>query len=121
MGISLVCAVMFAGLNLSIGDIYPDLGASTYQALALCHSTFFLPIVRGYNTVHGHVIRALGKLTAVFQINFTGQWVVSIPLCALITIFWFRRLSFWAFAIQPFEEIVKQLHSVIWRASLLRV
>ncbi|UPR34547.1 MATE family efflux transporter [Vibrio splendidus] len=107
VGISVVCAVMFAGLSLVIGDIYSELDASTYQALAVIAPLYiFLPIVRGYNTVHGHVLRALGKTTDVFKINFTGQWVISIPLCALI-IFGLDGSIFWAFAIQPFEEIVK--------------
>ncbi|MCX2759420.1 MATE family efflux transporter [Vibrio sp. Sgm 22] len=107
VGISVVCAVLFAGLSLVIGDIYSELDASTYQALAVIAPLYiFLPIVRGYNTVHGHVLRALGKTTDVFKINFTGQWVISIPLCALI-IFGLDGSIFWAFAIQPFEEIVK--------------
>ncbi|MEP0071267.1 MAG: hypothetical protein ABJE79_01085, partial [Marinomonas sp.] len=39
---------------------------------------------------------------------FIGQWVVSIPLCAVI-ILYFDASIFWAFAIQPFEEIIKAL------------
>lgn len=109
VGISIVCALMFAGLSFVIGDIYPDLDASTYHALAVIAPLYiFLPIVRGYNTVHGHVLRALGHTTDVFKINFTGQWVISIPLCALI-ILGFDGSIFWAFAIQPFEEIIKAL------------
>ncbi len=105
--ISFVCAILFAGLSMGIGDIYPNLDVSTYQALAVIAPLYiFLPIVRGYNTVHGNVLRALGKTTAVFKINFTGQWVISIPLCALI-IFGLDGSIFWAFAIQPFEEVVK--------------
>ncbi|MEZ9300416.1 MATE family efflux transporter [Vibrio splendidus] len=105
--ISFVCAILFAGLSMVIGDIYPNLDVSTYQALAVIAPLYiFLPIVRGYNTVHGNVLRALGKTTAVFKINFTGQWVISIPLCALI-IFGLDGSIFWAFAIQPFEEVVK--------------
>ena len=57
---------------------------------------------------NGHVLRALGKTTAVFKINFTGQWLVSLPLCALI-ILGFDGSIFWAFAIQPFEELIKAL------------
>ncbi len=107
VGISVVCAVMFAGLSLVIADIYPDLDPTTYQALAAIAPLYiFLPIVRGYNTVHGHVLRALGKTTDVFKINFIGQWVISIPLCALI-ILGFDGSIFWAFAVQPFEEIIK--------------
>ncbi|MEZ9896507.1 MATE family efflux transporter [Vibrio breoganii] len=107
--ISIVCAVFFGILSLFIADIYPNLDPATYVALATIAPLYiFLPIVRGYNTVHGHVLRALGKTTAVFKINFTGQWVISIPLCALI-IMVFDGSIFWAFAIQPFEEIVKAL------------
>ncbi|MCZ8487137.1 hypothetical protein O9992_00930 [Vibrio lentus] len=106
VGISVVCAVVWC-LSLVIGDVYPDLDPSTYQALAVIAPLYiFLPIVRGYNTVHGHVLRALGKTTDVFKINFTGQWVVSIPLCALI-IFGLDGSIFGYLAIQPFEEIVK--------------
>ncbi|WP_277869448.1 MULTISPECIES: MATE family efflux transporter [unclassified Vibrio] len=109
VGISVVCAVFFAGLSLVIANVYPDLDPSTYEALAIIAPLYiFLPIIRGYNTVHGHVLRALGKTTAVFKINFTGQWLISIPLCALI-IFGFDGSIFWAFAVQPFEEIVKAL------------
>jgi len=107
--ISLLCALIFAVMSFFIADIYPDLDEATYQGLAIIAPLYiFLPIVRGYNTVHGNILRALGKTTAVFKINFTGQWIISIPLCALI-IFVFDASIFWAFAIQPFEEIVKAL------------
>nr|WP_255507830.1 MULTISPECIES: MATE family efflux transporter [Aliivibrio] len=107
VGMSFVCAIFFAGLSLVIADIYPDLDPSTYQALVIIAPLYiFLPIARGYNTVHGHILRALGKTTDVFKINFTGQWIISIPLCALV-IFVFDGSIFWAFAIQPLEEVVK--------------
>ncbi|GAM60489.1 Na+ driven multidrug efflux pump [Vibrio ishigakensis] len=107
--ISIITAVLFGILSLFIADLYPNLDPVTYAALATIAPLYiFLPIVRGYNTVHGHVLRALGKTTDVFKINFTGQWIISIPLCAAI-IFVFDGSIFWAFAIQPFEEIVKAL------------
>lgn len=107
--ISFLSALFFLGLNFVLADIYPDLDQTTYHALAVIAPLYiFLPIVRGYNTVHGHVLRSLGKTTEVFKINFTGQWVISIPLCALI-ILGFDGSIFWAFAVQPFEEIVKAL------------
>ena len=107
--ISALCALLFVIFSFFVPDIYPDLDAATYQALAIIAPLYiFTPIVRGYNTVHGHILRALGKTTAVFKINFTGQWLISIPLCALI-ILGLDGSIFWAFAIQPFEEIVKAL------------
>ncbi|WP_220719607.1 MATE family efflux transporter [Agarivorans litoreus] len=109
VAISVICALLFAGLSFMLPNIYPDLDAETYQALSLIAPLYiFLPIVRGYNTVHGHALRALGKTTSVFKINFIGQWLISIPLCALL-ILYFEVSIFWAFAIQPFEEIVKAL------------
>ncbi|MCL9776956.1 MATE family efflux transporter [Vibrio sp. S4B1] len=109
VAMSFVCALFFAGFALVVQDVYPDLEPSTYAALTTIAPLYvFLPIIRGYNTVHGHVLRALGKTTAVFRINFIGQWVISIPLCALIIV-GFDGSIFWAFAIQPFEEMVKAL------------
>jgi len=107
--ISIICAAAFGVMSFFIADIYPDLDVATYQSLAIIAPLYILlPVVRGYNTVHGNILRALGKTTAVFKINFTGQWIISIPLCALIILL-FDASIFWAFAIQPFEEIVKAL------------
>ena len=107
--ISAICAVLFAVMSFFMVDIYPELDDTTYQALAVIAPLYiFLPIVRGYNTVHGNILRAVGKTTAVFKINFTGQWIISIPLCAFI-ILGLDASIFWAFAIQPFEEVVKAL------------
>ncbi|WP_394241430.1 MATE family efflux transporter [Vibrio astriarenae] len=109
VGISVVSSLFFLILSLFISDIYPDLDESTYTALAVIAPLYiFLPLVRGYNTVHGHALRALGKTTEVFKVNFTGQWIVSIPLCAAIILV-FDGSIFWAFAVMPFEEIVKML------------
>ncbi|WP_261818306.1 MATE family efflux transporter [Vibrio gallicus] len=109
IGISFITALLFGVLSLFIGHFYPDLDPVTYAALAAIAPLYvFLPIARGYNTVHGNVLRALGKTTAVFKINFTGQWIISIPLCALIVLY-FDGSVFWAFAIQPFEELIKML------------
>ncbi|MGJ8581955.1 MAG: MATE family efflux transporter [Psychromonas sp.] len=107
--ISILCAVLFAVMSLFMDQIYPDLDETTYQALAIIAPLYiFLPIVRGYNTVHGNILRAVGQTTAVFKINFTGQWLISIPLCAFI-ILGLDASIFWAFAIQPFEEVVKAI------------
>jgi putative MATE family efflux protein len=107
--VSIACAALFFLFSLILPSVYPDLETETYLALNLIAPLYiFLPIVRGYNTVHGHVLRALGKTTSVFKINFIGQWVISIPLCAIL-ILYFDASIFWAFAIQPFEEVVKAI------------
>ncbi|MCA0936937.1 MATE family efflux transporter [Vibrio alginolyticus] len=105
--ISIVSAVLFFALSFVLPDLYPDLAPDTYLALsAIAPLYIFLPVVRGYNTAHGHILRALGKTTEVFKINFTGQWIISIPLCAL-AILYLDLSIFWAFAVMPFEEVVK--------------
>ncbi|WP_075706103.1 MATE family efflux transporter [Vibrio panuliri] len=109
VAISFVSALFFLVLSLMLPSFYPDLDASTYLALSAIAPLYIaLPIVRGYNTVHGHILRAIGKTTEVFKVNFTGQWLVAIPLCAVI-IFYFDGPIFWAFAAMPIEELVKTL------------
>ncbi|WP_375749927.1 MATE family efflux transporter [Vibrio sp. HN007] len=107
--ISLISCVLFVGLHFAFPYVYPNLAQETYAAMAVIAPLYiFLPLVRGYNTVHGNILRAVGKTKEVFKINFTGQWVISLPLLALI-IFHFDGSIFWAFAIQPFEELIKAL------------
>ncbi len=120
VAISFLSALFFLGLSLVLPSFYPELESSTYHALsAIAPLYIFLPIARGYNTVHGHVLRALGKTTEVFKVNFTGQWLIAIPLCALVIIY-FDGSIFWAFAVMPLEEIVKMLpFRMIARKSLI--
>jgi Na+-driven multidrug efflux pump len=109
VGISIVVAGLFAVMSLVIANVYPHLEESTYIALAAIAPLYIiLPIARGYNTVHGNILRALGKTKDVFRINFIGQWVISIPLCAVLVLV-FDCSVFWAFAVQPFEEIIRAL------------
>lgn len=106
---SIISAVFFFILSLVIDKIYPDLDPQTYTALALIAPLYILlPLSRCYNTIHGHMLRALGKTTAVFNINFIGQWLISIPLCALM-ILYFDVGVFWAFFFIPFEETIRTL------------
>lgn len=105
---TITCGFFFV-LSLCLPFIYPEMGQETFQALAVIAPLYiFLPLVRGYNTVHGHALRALGKTKAVFAINFSGQWLVSLPLLAIL-IHFFDAPLFWAFAIMPFEECIKAL------------
>ena len=106
---SLVIAMLFLLLSQCIEMIYPELGSDTYLALTVIAPLYiFLPLIRGYNTVYGHVLRSLGQTTDAFKINFTGQWLVSLPLLAML-VFWFDISLFWAFAVQPFEELIKAI------------
>lgn len=109
VGISIISCLLFVILYYAFPHLYANLEPETYLAVAVIAPLYiFLPLARGYNTVHGHILRAVGKTTSVFKINFTGQWIISLPLLALI-IFVFDGSIFWAFAIQPFEEVIKAL------------
>ncbi len=106
---SLASAVLFYVISLLVDHIYQDLDPQTYAALSVIAPLYILlPIFRGYNNVQGKVLRALGKTTEVFKINFVGQWVISLPLCAVI-VFYFDQPLFWAFAMTPLEEIIKSV------------
>lgn len=107
MGISLISMLFFILLSLTIERFYPDLSSDTYTALSVIAPLYILlPVVRAYNTVHGHVLRAVGRTTDVFKVNFGGQWLIGIPLCAYLVI-GLDVSIFWAFAIIPLEEVIK--------------
>ncbi len=104
---SIATSFIFLGISFSFAWTYPELQQETLDALwQLTPLLVFLPLFRGYNTYHGHVLRALGDTTQVFKINFSGQWLFGIPLTAFVVFGWEASL-FWAFAIQPLEEVVK--------------
>jgi Na+-driven multidrug efflux pump len=67
-----------------------------------------LPIIRAYNTVAGNILRALGNSHLVLKIHFITQWVISLPICALL-ILYFEVSIFWAFAMIPIEELLKTI------------
>jgi Na+-driven multidrug efflux pump len=99
--------LFFILLSLTIERFYPDLSSDTYTALSVIAPLYILlPVVRAYNTVHGHVLRAVGRTTDVFKVNFGGQWLIGIPLCAYLVI-GLDVSIFWAFAIIPLEEVIK--------------
>ncbi|MDV7104360.1 MATE family efflux transporter [Vibrio sp. TH_r3] len=105
--LSVLCSLFFVCVHYVFPHLYTELASETYLAVSIIAPLYiFQPLVRGYNTIHGNILRAVGKTTSVFKINFVGQWIISLPLLAII-IFVFDGSIFWAFAVQPFEEIVK--------------
>jgi Na+-driven multidrug efflux pump len=101
--------ISFASFLLSfvIDKIYPGHSLVTYQALATIAPLYILmPLIQGYITVHGQVLRALGKTTAVFNINFVTRWLIALPLCAFV-VFILEASIFWVYAITVFEQVLK--------------
>lgn len=94
-------------LCLLVEQIYPGHSDVTYDALATIAPLYILmPLIQGYITVHGQVLRALGKTTAVFNINFVTRWVIAIPLFAFAVLV-LNASIFWVYGITVLEQILK--------------
>lgn len=107
MMISLIIAGLMFILSLCIPFVYPDIEFETQQALMIIAPLYIiLPVIRAYNTVAGNVLRAFGNSNLVLKIHFITQWVISLPICALLVLY-FDISIFWAFAMIPIEELLK--------------
>ncbi|WP_253073295.1 MATE family efflux transporter [Vibrio hippocampi] len=107
IAVSLIISFASFVLSLLIDKIYPGHSAVTYQALAAIAPLYILmPLIQGYVTVHGQVLRALGKTTAVFNINFVTRWVIALPLFAFAVLV-LNASIFWVYAITVLEQILK--------------
>jgi putative MATE family efflux protein len=103
---AMVAALLFV-LSLCIKFVYPEIEAETQIALMLITPLYIiLPIIRAYNTVAGNILRALGNSNLVLKIHFITQWAISLPVCAVL-ILYFDVSIFWAFAMIPIEELLK--------------
>jgi Na+-driven multidrug efflux pump len=107
LGLSLVIALLFYLLSQFIHLVYPNVEPETYAAIAIIAPLYILlPLIRGYNSVSGNILRALGESTRILKLHFVTQWVISLPLCALLVLY-FDVSVFWAFAVMPLEELLK--------------
>ena len=121
IALSVTVAVLFFLLSQFIHIIYPNVEATTYAALAVIAPWYILlPIIRGYNSLAGNVLRALGESNRVLKLHFVTQWMIALPVCALL-IFYFDVSVFWAFAMIPIEELLKTFHFYRWTQSKLSV
>lgn len=111
--VGMTVSVVIAGLLLLLSQfillIYPDIEPNTQTALMVIAPLYIaLPVIRAYNTVAGNILRALGNSNLVLKIHFVTQWLISLPICALL-ILYFDVSIFWAFAMIPIEELLKTL------------
>lgn len=107
--ISGVIAFLFFALSQSVSFIYPSIEPATQLALMTIAPLYIiLPIIRAYNTVSGNILRALGNSRLVLKIHFITQWLISLPICALLILYWDVSI-FWAFAMIPIEELLKTI------------
>lgn len=87
-----VCAVMvifmvigFYLFSLAIPHMYSNLSPETIVALSIIAPVYIIiPIFRVNNMFCGNTIRAMGEGYVIVRINIITQWVVAIPVCALL-------------------------------------
>lgn len=116
MLMALVMMLGFFGFSLLLPHIYPDLEPQTMRALSLIAPVYIaLPLVRSYNTLCGHSLRAMGDSLLVLRIHATTQWVIALPICAL-AVYWGAPI-YLVFGIIILEECLK---IVPFRMLLLR-
>lgn len=111
--VAMILSAIIAGLLFILSQciqfVYPDIEPDTQKALMIITPLYIiLPVIRAYNTVSGNVLRAFGKSNLVLKIHFITQWVISLPTCALL-ILYFDVSIFWAFAMIPLEELLKTI------------
>jgi putative MATE family efflux protein len=120
MVLSVIIAGLFLALSQGMRFIYPDIEAETQLALIIIAPLYIvLPIIRAYNTVAGNILRALGNSNLVLKIHFVTQWLISLPICALLILYYDVSI-FWAFAMIPIEELLKTIPFYRYKQSHLR-
>lgn len=120
MMLSVIIAGLLFALSQCIALVYPDIEPETYKALMIIAPLYIvLPIIRAYNTVSGNILRALGNSNLVLKIHFVTQWLISLPACALL-ILYFDVSIFWAFAMIPIEELLKTIPFYQYKKSHLK-
>jgi putative MATE family efflux protein len=109
MTVSFVIAGLLLLLSQFVLLVYPNIETDTQVALMVIAPLYIaLPVIRAYNTVAGNILRALGNSNLVLKIHFVTQWLIALPICALL-ILYFEVSIFWAFAMIPIEELLKTL------------
>ena len=109
IALTFMVALLFFFLSQNILLIYPEIASETQTALGIIAPLYILmPIARGYNSVSGNILRALGDSERALKVNFVAQWMISLPLLAVL-ILYFDVTVFWAFAIMGVEEVLKML------------
>jgi len=86
--------------------LYPNLSDETMMALAAIAPIYIvLPLIRTSNMFCGNMIRAMGDSYMIVRINIITQWVISLPLCALMI--YLNAPIYVVFGIILFDEILK--------------
>lgn len=83
--IAVFIALGFFLLSVSFPYFYPNLSSETLTALSIIAPIYIiLPLVRTNNMFCGNMIRAMGDSYMIVRINIITQWLIALPLCALM-------------------------------------
>jgi Na+-driven multidrug efflux pump len=104
--IAVFIAVGFFLLSLSFPYFYPNLSTETLTALSIIAPIYIiLPLVRTNNMFCGNMIRAMGDSYMIVRINIITQWLIALPLCALMI--YLNAPLYVVFGIVLFDELLK--------------
>ena len=104
--IAIFIALGFVILSLSFSFFYPNLSEETLSALAIIAPIYIiLPLFRTNNMFCGQMIRAMGESYMIVRVNIISQWVITLPLCALLI--YLNAPLYVVFGTILFDEVIK--------------
>lgn len=104
--ISLFIMLLFYIFSELVPYLYANLSSDTIIALATIAPIYIiLPLIRTNNMFCGNMIRAMGDSYLIVRVNIITQWVISLPLCALMI--YLNAPLYIVFGIVLFDEILK--------------
>lgn len=104
--IAVLIALGFVVLSVSFPFFYPNLSAETLSALAIIAPIYIiLPLFRTNNMFCGQMIRAMGESYLIVRVNIISQWIITLPLCALLI--YFDAPLYLVFGTVLFDEVIK--------------
>ncbi len=107
--LSVLVALLYLLMILGFQWLYPDLQAQTRGYLMqFLPVMLLLPAIRSSNTICGNLLRAGGDAGYAMNIHIGAQWLVTVPLTAIL-ILYFSVPVFWIFSIVLLEELVKAI------------
>jgi Na+-driven multidrug efflux pump len=87
-------------------SLYVNLSNATITALAMIAPIYILlPLIRCNNMFCGNMIRAMGDSYLIVRINIITQWLIALPLCAVMV--YLQAPIYIVFGIILFDEILK--------------
>lgn len=118
-------SLLYLGASLAFPFIYDELQTETLAALwSFVPSLMLLTFPKVSNAICGNTLRAGGDTVMVMNIFVIDQWLIRLPLTAIL-ILYFEAPAGWVFAIFLVQELIKfpmfhlRFYSGKWRKSLV--